>query len=423
MPLKRYIIKDMTVREVSTVDRPAQKGATAVLLKRGELPEIELAKTTFEQALRGNMLSEQVQDAFYKTFNSLYAGKDAFRKALSEEIAAGGDGTKASEAFKQWFGTLVDQALGAAKALDVGEMADLEKTLTKAASDWLDSQETDMTIKTRAELEAAIAKAKGEGDNVTFATISTIHKAAETLSAEDALPADGPLAKMVPGKKGVKPGEEDEMAAMKAKMKRMEKRDALTADLRKHYDGLTTDEARDAFLAKDAGAQMVELEKASGSDPVVYTTLDGIELRKSHDPALVAMAKRADEDRRAAVIEKAARVNLELEKRAETELKGIGGTMIGKKALLKALDGIEDETMRKAAQEVLASANEIAGKGAIFEKRGSSSATPIEKGSAETQLEKMAQDRASSKSITFEKAYDEVLATEEGQKLYAEMIG
>lgn len=417
MPAKRYIIKDMTVREVSSVDRPAQVGATAVLMKRGELPEIELAKATFDQTLKGNLLSEKVRDAFYKTFNDLYSGKDAFRKALADELAAGGDGTKASEAFKKWFGTLVDQALGAAKALDVGEIADLEKTITKAASDWLDSQETDMTIKTRAELEAAINKAKGEGDNVTVATVTALHKAATDLDAEDALPTEGPLAK------AKAPKVDDEDKDMKAKVARMVKRDALPANLRKHYDALDTDEARDAFLAKDAAGQTAELEKAAGDDPVVYTTLDGIDLRKSADPALVAMAKRADEDRRSAALEKAARVNLELEKRAETELSKLGGTMAGKKALLKALDGIEDEDLRKSAKEVLTSANEIAGKGNIFEKRGHSEAPSLEKSSAESKLDKMAEDLSKSKSISLEKAYDEVLGTEEGQKLYAETLG
>ena len=418
---KRYIVKDMTVQEVSTVDRPAQSGATAVLMKRGEVPEVELAKMTFEQTLRGNMLSEQVRDAFYKTFNNLYSGKDAFRKALADEIAAGGDGTKASEAFKQWFGTLVDQALGAAKALDVGAIADLEKTITKAASDWLDSQETDMIIKDRAELEAAINKAKADGDNLTVGTVAAIHKAAINLKAEDALPAEGPLAKAAKPKVGE--DEDEDMKAMKAKMARMEKRDALPVDLRKHYDTLSDDAARDAFLAKDTGAQKVELEKAAGDDPVVYTTLDGIDIRKSAGDAVVNALKSADSARREVAVEKAQRVNLELEKRAETELGKLGGTMIGKKALLKAVDAIEDESLRKAAQEVIASATEIAGKGDIFEKQGSGRAVPLEKGSAESKLEKMAQDRAKENNISFEKAYTEVLDTVDGQKLYAEMIG
>lgn len=418
--MKRFIIKDMKVNEVSSVDRPAQSGATAVILKRGEAPEIELAKMTFEQTLRGNMLSEQVRDAFYKTFNNLYTGKDAFRKALADEIAAGGDGTKASEAFKTWFGTLVDQALGAAKALDVGQIADLEKTIHKAASDWLDSQETNMIIKTRAELEAAINKAKGEGYSVTVGTVSLIHKAAADLKAEDTLPAAGPLAKMTAKKAD---DEDEDMKAMKAKMARMEKRDALSADLRKHYDSLSDDPARDAFLAKDASGQQVELEKASGSDPVVYTTLDGHDIRKSAGEPLIAALKSADSGRREAALEKAARLNLELEKRAETELGNLGGAMIGKKALLRALDGIEDEAMRKAAQEVLTSASEIAKRGDVFTKRGSAAPVSLEKGSAESRIEKMAQDRARERSISFEKAYTEVLDTEEGQKLYAETLG
>lgn len=417
MPAKRYIIKDMTVREVSSVDRPAQSGATAVILKRGEAPEIELAKATFNETLKGNLLSEKVRDAFYKTFNNLYSGKDAFRKALADELAAGGDGTKASTAFKDWFGTLVDQALGAAKALDAGEIADLEKTITKAATDWLDSQETDMTIKTRAELVAAIEKAQKDGDNVTVATVTSLHKAATDLDAEDALPKEGPLAKAAP------PVEDEDTKKLKAKVARMEKRDALSAELRKHYDALPDDAAKDAFLAKDASAQTAELEKAAGSDPVVYTTLDGVDIRKSADPALLAMAKRADEDRRSAALEKAARQNIELEKRAETELSKLGGTMAGKKALLKALDNIEDEDVRKSAQEVLASANEIAGKGDIFTKRGDGNAPTIEKSDAESKLDQMAADLSKSKNISLEKAYSEVLDSAEGQKLYAETLG
>lgn len=419
MTQKRFIVKDMTVNEVSSVDRPAQSGATAVIMKRGELPEIELAKSTFEQTLRGNLLSDKVRDAFYKTFNNLYSGKDAFRKALADEIASGGDGTKSSTAFKEWFGTLVDQALGAAKALDVGEIANLEKTLTKAATDWLDSQETVMTIKTRAELDAAIAKAKAEGDNVTVGTVAALHKAASDLKAEDALPAEGPLAKAKTKKSG---DDKDEIEEMKAKMKRMEKRDALSADLRKHYDTLDSDTARDAFLAKDSSGQATELEKAAGSDPVVYTTIDGLDLRKSADPALIAMAKRADEDRRSAALEKAARQNVELEKRANDELGKLGGTMAGKKALLKALDNIEDEEVRKSAQEVLSSATAVADKGDIFQKRGGGVAPSIEKSSAEGKLDQMASELSKSKSISLEKAYTEVLDSEEGQKLYAETL-
>lgn len=381
--MKRQIIKDMTVSEVSSVDRPAQKGARAVLLKRDSSGDLEkrACMTTVSDGHQHTLWDDRGN-------GELNAGETDYVEGHSHSWVRDTSGN-----------IIIGMARGHTHELG---------TIGKG--------DASMKITNRAELEAAIKKAQGEGDNVTVSTVTAIHKAAGDLKAEDILPAEGPLAK-------AKAKDEDEdLKALKAKMKRMEKRDALPADVRKHYDTLTTDEARDAFLAKDASAQKVELEKAAGDDPVVYTTLDGIDIRKSAGDAVVNALKSADSARREVAVEKAQRVNLELEKRAETELKGLGGTMVGKKALLKALDGIEDEAVRKSAQEVLASATEIAAKGNIFEKRGSSTPAPVEKGSAETKLEKMAQDRAKEKSISFEKAYDEVLDTDEGQRLYGEMV-
>lgn len=385
MSVKRQIIKDMTVNEVSSVDRPAQKGATAVLLKRDASADLEkrACMTTVSEGHQHTLWDDRGN-------GELNAGETDYVEGHSHSWVRDPSGN-----------IIIGMARGHSHELGT-----------------IGKKETDMSIKTRAELEAAIAKAKGEGDNVTVATVTALHKAATDLKAEDALPTEGPLAK---AKAPVT--EDDDVKALKAKMKRMEKRDELPADVRKHYDTLTTDEARDAFLAKDASAQQTELQKAAGDDPVVYTTLDGIDIRKSAGDAVVSALKSADSARREVAVEKAQRVNLELEKRAETELKSLGGTMIGKKALLKALDSIEDEAVRKSAMEVVTSAAEIAGKGNLFEKRGSGAPAPLEKGSAETQLEKMASDRAKEKSISFEKAYDEVLDTEDGQKLYAEMIG
>jgi hypothetical protein len=293
----------------------------------------------------------------------------------------------------------------------------VETSMTKATA--ASKETTIMIIKTRAELDAAIQKARSEGDNVTVATVTAIHKAASELKAEDALPAEGPLAK---AKAKDKSEDDDDLAQMKAKMKRMEKRDALSAPLRKHYDALADDAARDAFLEKDAADQSLELEKAAGDDPVVYTTLDGMDIRKSAGDGVISALKSADKARGELAVEKAARINGELEKRAEKDLGNLGGTMAGKKALLKALDSIEDEEVRKSALEVITSAETLAKKGDIFERRGSRTPAPIEKSSSEGQLEDLAKKRASEKSISFEKAYNEVLDTAEGQRLYADTL-
>lgn len=381
---KRQIIKDMTISEVSSVDRPAQKGARAVILKRDGGGDIEkrACMTTIMDGHQHTLWDDRGN-------GELNAGETDYVEGHSHSWVRDASGN-----------IIIGMARGHTHELG---------TIGKG--------DASMKITNRAELTAAIQKAQGEGDSVTVATVTAIHKAATDLKAEDALPAEGPLAKA----KAVV--EDDDTLKLKAKVERMEKRDALSTDLRKHYDTLTTDEARDAFLAKDASAQQVELSKSAGDDPVVYTTLDGHDIRKSAGEGVLAAVKSADNARKEAAIEKAARVNLELEKRAETELSKLGGTMAGKKALLKALDGIEDENVRKSAMEVINSANEIASKGNIFEKKGEGRANSIEKGSAETKLEKMAQDRAKEKSISFEKAYTEVLDTEDGQKLYAEMIG
>ncbi len=400
--MKRYVIKSMTVREVSSVDKPAQKGATAVLLKRdGGEPEEFAKRVWMTTSIKGHahLIDEQDYDGRYKE-----GGTTSWTQEEGEEDGHSHPWVRLPD------GTI---AIGEAN----GHTHDaLETNVTKGPAP-APMEKNTMTIKTRAELDAAIAKAQGEGDKLTVATVTTIHKAAAELKMEDALPATGPLAKAK-----AKDDEDEDAKALKAKVSRMEKRDALSTDLRKHYDTLATDADRDAFLAKDAGAQQVELEKSAGSDPVVYTTVDGIEIRKSADPALVAMAKRADADRRDATLEKAKRVELELEKRAETELGKVGGTTDGKKALLKAVDAIEDEAMRKAATEVLAAANALAGKGDIFARRGSGAAPALEKGSGEDKLEELAKAYAKDNSVTYEVAYTKVLETAEGQELYKSLV-
>jgi hypothetical protein len=360
------------------------------------------------------MLAEKVQDVFYKAFDDWWSGKEAFRKALIDELAKGDDGNAAATDFKDWLGSLVDQCVGAAKQAGAADAADIEKAFTQAADDWLESQETTMTIKTKAELTAAIEKAQAAGDKVTVGDVQAIHKAATELKAEDLLPASGVLAK------AAAPALD---TATAAKVERMEKRDALSADLRKHYDGLADDVARDAFLAKSAEDQQTELSKSAGDDPVVYTTLDGIDIRKSADPTLLALAKSSDNDKRELAKAKASTEDVTLEKRATDELGNIGGEMVGKKALLKALDSIADTTTRDAATAVLKAANAAAkglgkvagssGGGAVSEAVASGELTE-----SEAKLEEMAKAHAKEHNVTFESAYATVIQTSEGAELY-----
>ena len=411
MAAKRHVVKNMRLNEISSVDRPAQVGAVSVLIKRAtpDADAAELLKATFKEALDGRLLDEKVQRAFYSAFDNLWTGQDAFRKALSDELRAGGDGETAAGAYKDWINDLIDKAVAAAKDAGAGTKADaLEKTFTttlsKAAARL--AEEQTMTIKTKADL--------------TVGTVATIHKAAADLGAEDLLPVAGPLAKGGASKDDM--SEED-----KKKLKRMAKREELSADLRKHYDALTNDADRDAFLSKSADEQAEDLRKAAGDDPVVYTTLDGVSIRKSAGETTIALAKKVDEQARELAKSNARAEDVELTKRAGDLLGNVGGELVGKKALLKAVGSISDEATRTAAEAVLKAANE-AGKGA-FRKSGSTTERDVPAGGdgpelteSEAKLDEMAKAHAKEHNVTFEKAYSEVIQTTEGAELYKRFV-
>lgn len=418
--MKRHVVSNLQLREISSVDRPAQVGAVSVLMKRREAPAFTLAKATFQEALEGQVMASRVNDAFYNSFNGLWERNDAFRTALTDELAAGGDGAVASAAYVQSVESLVQHAVEAARTAGTdADAAVLTKAFTQAATDWLEKQENTMTIKTKADLTAAIEKAQAAGDKVTVADVTAIHKAATELKADDLLPASGVLAKVAA------PTLDD---ATSIAVTRMVKRDALSAELRKHYDGLADDAARDAFLAKSAADQQVDLAKAGGDDPVVYTTLDGVDIRKSADPALLAMAKGRDDDKRELAKALAAGEDAVLEKRATDDLGNIGGELLGKKALLKAVDGIADASTKDAALAVLKAAN-TAGKGAFVRKGANGENTETVTGedgreltASEARLDELAKVHATEHKVTFEKAYAEVIQTTEGAALYKRFV-
>ncbi len=422
--MKRQVVSKLKLSEISSVDRPAQVGAVSVLMKRGQDPEAGLLKASFKEALDGRLIDEKVQQAFYNSFDKVWTGQDAFRKALTDELRDGGDGATASTAYKDWINDLVDKAVAAAKDAGAGDAVALDKaftqTLDTAVATRLAKKETTMTIKTKADLTAAITKAQADGDKLTVGEVTAIHKAATDLNADDLLPATGVLAKSA---------KKDEDEETKKKVARMEKRDALATDLRKHYDGLDNDADRDAFLAKSATDQAVLIEKARGDDPVVYTTLDGIDIRKSAGDTTLALAKRLDTQSKELAKANASAEDVSLTKRAGDVLGNVGGDVIGKKALLKAVDGIADTATRDAALAVLGAANTI-GK-AAFRKNGSTAGSDeaVQPGAdgyvpseAEAQLDEMAKAHAKSTGVTFEKAYSEVVQTAEGASLYKRFV-
>lgn len=255
-----------------------------------------------------------------------------------------------------------------------------------------------------------------------------IAKRAGNLDALNMLPREGVLADLLKSEddtSGQAVKKETRMTDdLKKAMERIEALEATNALLVKvaalpaaekaHYDGLDED-AREHFMGLDDAhrAQTVaDAQKAKAdADPVVYKADDGSEYRKSDDPRLVAMAKSRDEDRKEHIRLRKAQEDADLTKRADTDLKNLPGDLAVRKALLKAVDGIEDETVRQGAHDALKAHNARMG-GALREVGFGGAPAVIEKGNeaahANAELERLAKERAAKEDEDFYIAYDKV---------------
>jgi hypothetical protein len=194
---------------------------------------------------------------------------------------------------------------------------------------------------------------------------------------------------------------------------------SLTDADRAHLDTLSGD-ARGEFLGKSADQRAAVLAEIAKADPVVFKSADGTEFRKSDDPRLIEMAKRADRlaqdlEKREALAKRA-----DLEKRA-VALKNLPGDLDVHCALLAAVDSIADEALRKSALEALKASD--AGVSKASQEIGVSGHDAAASGSAEEQLDSLAKRFASENKVTYEKAYTEVCKTKEGRDLVFEMRG
>lgn len=203
--------------------------------------------------------------------------------------------------------------------------------------------------------------------------------------------------------------------------KRLEKADALAAmsdEHKEHYASLEG-EAQEAFLKMDVAARGELVKKAQESDEVLE--LDGQQIRKSAcDAGVFALLKKQSAETKSlqALLksEKEAREAAELKKRAEELLSSHPGDMEAKVAMLKSVESIEDEAMRKSALDMLKANNEAMAK--ALERR--SAAGEGSDDSAAQKLEKMAKKYAEDNKVSEADGYAAVLGTDEGKALYAE---
>lgn len=196
----------------------------------------------------------------------------------------------------------------------------------------------------------------------------------------------------------------------------LNKINGLSAEVRQYYSSLDAAE-QTVFISKSATQQEAEMQNAKLANSIVYKDRHGIEFRKSDDPRLVQMAK--DADSQAEIIKNMEKQNEDLRiQKMVNDFKFLPGDEATRHALVKAIDGISDEALKKAAFESLKSKNDAHSQ--MFKTHGISgdgAAEVILK--AENELDELVQKHMQTNTnLSMEAAYDAVLQTPEGAKLY-----
>lgn len=366
--MARRILHKFKLDEISGVDSMAQAGAKMVLMKRDD----EITKGAFVDAVAIMEAEDVVREFWWE----LWESDDAVRRAIymiQDNPDRYPDVQSAIiEALGEYSAKVQEQAAEAAAT--VPSMDDDTKSSSDGLTNKSDHQDGDDDNPLNPEED----KEMNKKDEPTV----------ETLTSD--------------------------LAASKASLEKSDKFGQLNDAEKVHYASLD-DDGQTNFLKMDEGARANVLEKLVADDPVVYTATDGEEFHKSDDPRLVKMARQGDEDRRIAKAEREKRETLELTKRADDELGHLPGEVDVKVVLLKAVNGIEDESVRKSISEMLKAAD--TGASGAFETSGT---TDVAKGDAEEQLNTLAKAYAKENNVSQAKAVDEVLKTDEGSRLYTQ---
>lgn len=445
---KKRIMHKFRLDEISTVDNPAQAGAKAVILKRDD-PKV-LAKAMFDEVLAGMEIDEKVRDAMDDMWKlnsalrtsiySIVGDKDEYPdtlKAVKESVS------QFVSAVSSIFEDAVDGSMDdeAAKA-ETPKKSEGGKMFPASDYAYVPDRTKPSTWKLRLtstpggepdpRIVGAAAAALGPGFRGNKVSIPSGDRAAVVARVRRAWLKANPSKSREDLPQVLKSDKEDSMPEPKAPTveeltKSLEElnKQLLVAkaygelnDAEKTHYAKLSDEDKDTFLALDSDKRSAEVSKAADADPVVYTTSEGLEIRKSDGNLVLQLAKKSDEnEKKANALAKAAEQST-LEKRVREEIPNVPGEDDAKVALLKAVDGISDKDMREKVHTILKSHNETIG--LALETHGERDGE-IQK--AEDELKKKVTEfQKENKIPTYEQAYTDFLATEEGAALYAKTV-
>ncbi len=402
---KRRMTK-FTINELSAVDFPAQEGATALIMKRQPLSDVEVTTRTST-----NCNDLTLANGPFQTL-TLTDPKDVVKNVEDGVVVI----TSSDEGHSHglW---LQPAATGGSTWFSVNP--DDESSHDHP---WVVEADGNLSVGMNAGHDHSVDRA---------ALLQAFMRLRPTLLQEETvismarkcglrIEADGGIIDI--SKEDVSMTPEDT-----ARLERAEKLAELNDAQRVHFNGLNED-SQAAFLGKSNDERQLEAHEAALSkqdtpapDPVAYTCDDGTSIRKSDGDLVLKLAKDADESRRELAVERAVNKQRDFEKRADESLTNLPGNVQVRAALVKAIDGIEDEDLRLAAGlAVIAGNNALKG---VFTVAGhGSNESPSAVGDAGDKLEALAKARATEKSIDFITAYSEV-ANENPQLADAAITG
>ena len=377
------IMRTFKINEISAVDRPAQEGARAVIMKRDDG-------------------TPQIDDAVEKRV-WLTTDVDGHAHLVDDR---GFDGDERDGGDTSW------------------SVSNSDEENRGHAHPWIKNEDGSVTI----------GASEGHTHEVLETTVKRAGPPRAADTPEDTMPnsKDNGTNKGDEGAVALKAAE-DRNAELETELAESNARAEMTDAEKVHLDTLDPqldDDARKAFLAAKPKTRADIVAKAAkaveDAKGVAYTADDGTEYTKADDPRLVRQAERNDELARDLAKATKRSDEQDLRKRAEEDLKHLPGTVETRMALLKAVESIGDDGERKTATEALKAQNEQMAK--AFDTRGSRRSggeVPAGKDadSPEGQLDALAKRYAEEHDVTEAEGYDAVLKTDAGAALYGDVTG
>ena len=240
---------------------------------------------------------------------------------------------------------------GEYKGFSIGGTRVSETVITKFAKReqrkaFRQGRRRDMTRFVLKEIAAVDAGAQEGAGPVLFKRADAISKDEGDTFSDARWLVGADLSKISAARKAAPEG--DTMATdaeMTKRIDRLEKLAAMNDAAKAHLETLEG-KAADAFIGKSATDQAAEIaaviEKRNATDPVVYTSTDGLEIRKSAGDVAVALAKRLDASNTKITALEASAADASYRKRAESELAFLPGTPEELAPGLAALDSLPE---------------------------------------------------------------------------------